>query len=96
MPKFSPITFDEFAVKDSFVFAEEIVHHDSKLFMGSFEDDSLFTNIPFKETINICTNLLYNNVDVIKEINNSLHTKGRCGHGTTLRTDFGYFYVIIL
>ena len=30
--------------------------------------DSLFTNIPLDETINICTNLLYNNDDVIEGI----------------------------
>ena len=33
--------------------------------------DSLFTNVPLKETINICTNRLYNNVDVIEGINKS-------------------------
>ena len=71
MPKLSSITFNEFTVKDSFVFAEEIVHQDGKLFMGSFDVDSLFTNIPLKETINICTNLLYKNADVIEGINKS-------------------------
>ena len=35
--------------------------------MGSLDVDSLFTDIPgAKETINICTNLLYNNVDVVE------------------------------
>ena len=29
--------------------------------MGSLDVDSLFTNIPLEGTINICTNLLYNN-----------------------------------
>ena len=38
-------------------------------FMGSLDVDSLFINIPLKETINICTNLLYNKVDVIEGIN---------------------------
>ena len=33
--------------------------------MGSLDVDSLFTNIPIEETIDICTNLLYNNEDVI-------------------------------
>ena len=37
--------------------------------MGSLDVDSLFINIPLKETINICTNLLYNKVDVIEGIN---------------------------
>ena len=58
-------------VKDSFAFAEDIVHQDSKLFMGSLDADSLSTNIPLEETINICTNLLYNNEDVIEGINKS-------------------------
>ena len=32
---------------------------------------SLFTNIPLKEIINICTNLQYNNIDVIESLNKS-------------------------
>ena len=71
VPKLSSVTFNEFTIKDSFAFAEEIVHQDSKLFMGSLDVDSLFTNIPLEETINICTNLLYNNEDVIEGINKS-------------------------
>ena len=39
--------------------------------MGSFDVDSLFTNIPLEEAINICDNLLYNNEDVIQSINKS-------------------------
>ena len=42
-----------------------------KLLMGSLNVDSLFTNIPLKDTINLCTNLLYNNVSVIEGINKS-------------------------
>ena len=68
VPKLSSITFNEFTVKDSFAFAEEIVHQDGKLFIGSLDVDSLFTNISLKETINICTNLLYKSVDVIEGI----------------------------
>ena len=60
VPKFSSITFNEFTVKYDFAFAEEIVHQDSKLFLGSTDVDSLFTYIPVKETINMSTNLLYN------------------------------------
>ena len=67
----SSIMFNKFTVKDSFAFAEEIEHQDHKLFMSSLDFDSLFTNIPLKETINICTNLLYNKVDVIEGINKS-------------------------
>ena len=56
---------------DSFAFTEEIVYQDSKLFMGTFDADSLLNNIPLTDTINICTNLLYNNVDVIEGMNKS-------------------------
>ena len=37
--------------------------------MGSLDVDSLFTNIPLEETINICTNLLYDKDDVIEGVN---------------------------
>ena len=69
VPKLSSITFNEFTVKDSFAFAEEIVYQDSKLYMDSLDVDSLFTNLSLEETINICTNLIYDNVDVIEGIN---------------------------
>ena len=52
VPKLYSIAFNEFTVNDSFAFAEEIVYHDSKLFMGSLNVDSFFTNIPLEETIN--------------------------------------------
>ena len=71
VPKLSSITFNEFTVKVSFSFAEEIVHLDSKLFMGSLDVDSLFTNTPLVETINICTSLLFNNENVIEGISKS-------------------------
>ena len=45
VPKLSSVMFNEFTVKDSFTFAEEIVHQDGKLFMGSLDVDSLFTKI---------------------------------------------------
>ena len=40
--------------------------------MGSLDIGSLFTNIPPEETMNICTNLLYNNEDVIEGMNKNL------------------------
>ena len=39
--------------------------------MGSLDVYLLFTNIPLEEIINICTNLLYYNEDVIEGINRS-------------------------
>ena len=59
VPKLSSVTSNEFTVVNL-------------LRMVNFSwVDSLFTNIPLKETINICTNMLYKNVDVIEGINKS-------------------------
>ena len=53
-----PLTTNEFTVKDSFHFAEEIVDQQHDLFMGSLDVDFLFTNISLEETIEVCTNEL--------------------------------------
>ena len=47
-------------MKDSFTFAEEIqkVRHPS-LFMVSFDIESLFTNIPLAETINLAVDAIF-------------------------------------
>ena len=43
-----------------FHFAEEICQHDFNLHMASLGIDSLFTNIPLEESIDICVDKLYN------------------------------------
>ena len=53
VPILESLTSNEYMVKDSFAFAEEIVEQDSEFFMGSLDVDSLFTNIPLEETIDI-------------------------------------------
>ena len=55
-------TLKKFTVKDSFIFTKEILHQDGKLFMGNLDVNSFF---------NICTNLLYNNENIIDGINKS-------------------------
>ena len=40
-------------MKDSFLFAKEIVEQDSNFCMHSLDVDSRFTNIPLEETIDI-------------------------------------------
>ena len=57
---------NEYTVKDSFTFAEEIVEHDSEFFMENLDVDSLFTNIPLEETIVICTNTLFENTEKVE------------------------------
>ena len=41
-----PLTTNEYTIKDSLTFSEELQSFDSKLVMASFDIDSLFTNIP--------------------------------------------------
>ena len=47
------ITANKFTIKNSIEFAKEVIEQDSGLFMASLDVQSLFTNIPLEETINI-------------------------------------------
>ena len=49
----SPITKNEYTLKDSFEFVSMIDKQDHNSFMCSFDIDSLFTNVPLEETIEI-------------------------------------------
>ena len=49
----SPITKNEYALKDSFEFVFMIDKQDHNSFMCSFDIDSLFTNVRMEETIEI-------------------------------------------
>ena len=53
------LTSNEFILKNSFEFAKIIWEQDAGLFMASSDVDSLFTNVPLEETINICVNELF-------------------------------------
>ena len=55
----APLTSNEYTIKDSFSFAEELLSFDSNLNMASFDVESLFTNIPLKETIDLCVDILF-------------------------------------
>ena len=54
VPLLTPLTLNEYTIKDSFSFAEELLNYDSNLVMASFDVESLFTNIPLQETIDLC------------------------------------------
>ena len=59
----SPLTVDDYTVKDSFTFAEEVIDFDHNLSMASLDVESLFTNIPVDETIkNAVDDLLSSNM----------------------------------
>ena len=59
VPILKEYTINEYTIKDSFTFAEEVTEQNAELFMVSFDVESLFTNIPLDETINICVDRLY-------------------------------------
>ena len=50
---YQSITKNEYTLKDSFEFASMIDKQDHNSFMCSFDIDSLFTNVPLEETIEI-------------------------------------------
>ena len=54
-----PLTTNEYTIKDSFTFAEELQSFDSKLVMASFDIESHFTNIPLQKTIDLCVENLF-------------------------------------
>ena len=55
-----PLLSDKYSVKDSFSFVEELRSFDFKdKFLISFDVESLFTNIPLNETIDIAVDLIF-------------------------------------
>ena len=66
VPILQSFTSNEYTVKDSLAFAEEIAEQDSEFSMGSLDVDSLFTNIPLEETIDICANTLFENTEIVE------------------------------
>ena len=65
VPLLSDITQNEFTVKDSFTFVDEILTQNSDLYMASLDVDALFTNIPLDETIDICVKNLFKTPDTL-------------------------------
>ena len=59
IPMLKSLTTNEYTMKGSFTFAEELQSFDSKFVMTNFDIESHFTNIPLQETIDLCVeNLL--------------------------------------
>ena len=54
-----PLISNEFTIRDSFRFAEEVVDQQPDFFVDSLDEDSLFANIYLEETMKICTNELF-------------------------------------
>ena len=69
VPLLKPITSSNYTVKDFFDFAKDITQQSSNLFMASLDVDSLFTDVPFDETIEICVNELFKSNQTVSGLN---------------------------
>ena len=67
----SCLKINEFNIKDSFLLAKEIAEEDSTFYTGSLDEDPLFTNIPLEKTINICTESIFDQDDIVEGLNKS-------------------------
>ena len=67
--KLTPLTTNEYTLKNSYEFANYIktIRNSNRLIMCSFDVESLFTNIPLCETIDIIISKLYPNQDSVYE-----------------------------
>ena len=59
VPLLEPLTLNQYTLSSSEEFKSRILPQDTDLFMASFDVESLFTNIPVKETISIIINKLF-------------------------------------
>ena len=74
VPMLKTLATNEYTIKDSFTFAEELQNFDSKLAMASFDIESLFTHIPLQEILDLCVeNLLKDRTRVDNLLKNSFH-----------------------
>jgi len=69
VPILATLTKNEYTVQDSFKFAEDIRKQNKKFVMASLDVDSLFTNIPLDETIQICANELFKGKKKTEKVN---------------------------
>ena len=74
-PILKPLTTNQFTVKHSFHFAEEIVDQQSDFFMGSLDVHSLFTNVSSEETIEISTKELFKESETVERLSKSVEFK---------------------
>ena len=70
-----PLAYNEFTIKDSFSFANDMLSISSAPFMCSFDVVSLYTNIPVDEAIDICLNKLYCNDEIVYNLTRSQFKK---------------------
>ena len=65
VPLLAPLTTNSYSIKNSENFRHKILPQDSDLFMASLDVESLFTNIPVEETIQIIIDKIFTHPDTI-------------------------------
>ena len=70
VPVLKPLASNEFSVRDSFHFAEEIIDRETDIFVCSLDLDSLFTDIHLEKIIEICTNELFKESETVERLLN--------------------------
>ena len=61
-----PLMYNQYTIKDSFHIFEDLNHFNTNLIMVSVDVESLFTNIPLQQIIDLCVQKLFedkNNID---------------------------------
>ena len=66
VPILKRLKTNEFTIKDSLHFAEEIIDQQPNFFMGSLDVGSLFTNIALEKLVEICTNWLFKESETVE------------------------------
>ena len=68
VPIINPITKNEYTVSNTFAFVKELVcFHAQSMFLATFDVKSLFTQIPLQETIDICVEQLFKDLECGKD-----------------------------
>ena len=71
VPILSPLTSNESSVHDSFSFGDDRFNFCPDHFMGSLDVESLFTNIPLNEVIDICIDDLFCDTSTIHNLDHN-------------------------
>ena len=69
LPILKPLETNEYVTKDSFIFAENIISIKADGFLVSLDIESLFTTLPLNETIELCSDKLNSDNNLVSGLN---------------------------
>ena len=69
LPILKPYSNNEYSLSDSFKFKQEILNQRANTFMSTMDIESLFTNLPLNETIDICVQLVVEHNELVDGLN---------------------------